>query len=196
VSEIQIDRQPLTPYEILVGLRYTRARRGADRNGFVSFIAFVSMAGIALGVAALIVVLSVMNGFQDELRNRILSVASHIEIRALDGAMADWQDVARIARQDAHVRGAAPFVFGQAMLSAGDANRGALVRGVDPAREDEVADIGRHMRAGSLADLKPGGFGIVLGIEIARVLRVRLGDSVLLITPQGKIGRASCRERV
>jgi lipoprotein-releasing system permease protein len=186
----------LNPYEVLVGLRYTRARRGAGRNGFVSFIAFVSMAGIALGVAALIVVPSVMNGFQDELRNRILSVASHIEIRALGGAMADWQDVARVAQQDPHVQGAAPFVFGQAMLSAGEANRGALVRGVDPVREDRVADIGRHMRAGSLADLKPGGFGIVLGIELARALRVRLGDSVLLITPQGTVTPAGTLPRV
>ena len=186
----------LSPYEILVGLRYTRARRGAGRNGFVSFIAFVSMAGIFLGVAALIVVLSVMNGFQNELRTRILSVASHIEIRALDGAMPDWQNVARIARQDAHVQGAAPFVFGQAMLSAGDANRGALVRGVDPAREDEVADIGRHMRAGSLADLKPGGFGIVLGVDLARAMRVRVGDSVLLITPQGTVTPAGTLPRV
>ncbi|MEP6996408.1 MAG: lipoprotein-releasing ABC transporter permease subunit [Betaproteobacteria bacterium] len=186
----------LSPYEILVGLRYTRARRGAGRNGFVSFIAFVSMAGIALGVAALIVVLSVMNGFQDELRNRILSVASHIEIRALDGAMADWQEVARVAAQDAHVKGAAPFVFGQAMLSAGDANRGALVRGVDPVREDRVADIGRHMRAGALSDLTPGGFGIVLGIELARALRVRVGDAVLLITPQGTVTPAGTLPRV
>jgi lipoprotein-releasing system permease protein len=186
----------LTPYEVLVGLRYTRARRGAGRNGFVSFIAFVSMAGIFLGVAALIVVLSVMNGFQNELRTRILSVASHIEIRALDGAMADWQDVARIARQDAHVQGAAPFVFGQAMLSAGDANRGALVRGVDPALEDGVADIGRHMRAGALTDLKPGAFGIVLGIDLARAMRVRVGDSVLLITPQGTVTPAGTLPRV
>ncbi len=186
----------LSPYEILVGLRYTRARRGAGRNGFVSFIAFVSMAGIALGVAALIVVLSVMNGFQDELRNRILSVASHIEIRALDGAMADWQEVARVAAQDAHVKGAAPFVFGQAMLSAGDANRGALVRGVDPVREDSVADIGHHMRAGALSDLTPGGFGIVLGIELARALRVRVGDAVLLITPQGTVTPAGTLPRV
>ena len=154
------------------------------------------MAGIALGVAALIVVLSVMNGFQDELRNRILSVASHIEIRALDGAMADWQEVARVARQDPHVQAAAPFVFGQAMLSAGEANRGALVRGVDPAREDGVADIGRHMRAGSLTDLTPGGFGIVLGIELARALRVRVGDSVLLISPQGTVTPAGTLPRV
>ncbi|MGH8713625.1 MAG: lipoprotein-releasing ABC transporter permease subunit [Casimicrobiaceae bacterium] len=186
----------MSPYEILVGLRYTRARRGARRNGFVSFIAFVSMAGIALGVAALIVVLSVMNGFQDELRNRILSVASHIEIRALDGAMSDWQDVARVASQNAHVQGSAPFVFGQAMLSAGDANRGALVRGVDPAREDKVADIGRHMRAGALTDLHPGGFGIVLGIELARALHVRIGDPVLVITPQGTVTPAGTLPRV
>ncbi len=186
----------MSPYEILVGLRYTRARRGAGRNGFVSFIAFVSMAGIALGVAALIVVLSVMNGFQDELRNRILSVASHIEIRALNGAMTDWQDVARVAGQNEHVQGSAPFVFGQAMLSAGDANRGALVRGVDPVREDRVADIGRHMRAGALSDLKPGGFGIVLGIELARALGVRLGDPVLVITPRGTVTPAGTLPRV
>jgi lipoprotein-releasing system permease protein len=154
------------------------------------------MAGIALGVAALIVVLSVMNGFQDELRNRILSVASHIEIRALNGAMTDWQDVARVAGQNEHVQGSAPFVFGQAMLSAGDANRGALVRGVDPVREDRVADIGRHMRAGALSDLKPGGFGIVLGIELARALGVRLGDPVLVITPRGTVTPAGTLPRV
>jgi lipoprotein-releasing system permease protein len=154
------------------------------------------MAGIALGVAALIVVLSVMNGFQDEIRNRILSVASHIEIRALDGAMTDWQQVAEVARGDPHVRGAAPFVLGQAMLSAGDANRGALVRGVDPAREDSVEDIGRHMRAGSLSDLKPGGFGIVLGIELARALHVRVGDALLMITPQGTVTPAGMLPRV
>src|SRR5438093_6358625 len=100
----------LTPYELLVGLRYTRARRGSGRNGFVSFIAMVSMAGIALGVAALIVVLSVMNGFQDELRNRILSVASHIEIRGLNGGIRDWEVVARIAQANPRVKATAPYV--------------------------------------------------------------------------------------
>src|SRR5204863_9111660 len=120
-------------YELVVGLRYTRARRRAGRNGFVSFIAAVSMLGIALGVAALIVVLSVMNGFQDELRNRILAVASHIEVRALSGEMVDWKKVADLVRAHPRVQAAAPYVLGQAMLSAGDANRGALVRGVDPA---------------------------------------------------------------
>jgi lipoprotein-releasing system permease protein len=187
---------PLTPYELFVGLRYTRARRGAGRNGFVSFIAFTSMAGIALGVAALIVVLSVMNGFQDELRNRILSVASHIEVRAFSGEMADWKKVAAAARTQPRVKAAAPYVLGQAMLSAGDANRGALVRGVDPALEDTVADIGAHMRAGSLAALKPGEFGIVLGSELARALGVRVGDPVVVIVPQGTVTPAGTLPRV
>ena len=186
----------MNPYELLVGLRYTRTRRGAGRNRFVSFIAFVSMAGIALGVALLIVVLSVMNGFQDELRDRILSVASHIEIRALNGAMTDWPAVAHAAKANPHVEAEAPFVSGQAMLSAGDINRGALIRGVDPSREAGVADIGRHMRAGSLADLRAGQFGIVLGVELARALGVRLGDPVLLITPQGTVTPAGTLPRI
>jgi lipoprotein-releasing system permease protein len=184
------------PYELRVGLRYTRARRGSGRNGFVSFIAAISMLGIALGVAALIVVLSVMNGFQEELRTRILAVASHIEIRALNGAMADWRAVARIAQTNPHVKSAAPYVLGQAMLSAGEVNRGALVRGVDPALEDQVADFSKHMRAGSLADLRPDAFGIVLGAELARALGVRLGDSVLLIAPQGMVTPAGTLPRV
>jgi lipoprotein-releasing system permease protein len=186
----------LTPYEIFVGLRYTRARRGSGRNGFVSFIAFTSMAGIALGVAALIVVLSVMNGFQDELRTRILSVASHIEVRAMSGNMQDWQTVARIAQANPRVKAEAPYILGQAMLSAGDANRGALVRGIDPALEDTVADIGAHMKSGSLAALVPGEFGIVLGIELARALGVRTGDSVVVIIPQGTVTPAGALPRV
>jgi lipoprotein-releasing system permease protein len=185
------------PYELLVGWRYTRARRGSGRNGFVSFIAAVSMLGIALGVAALIVVLSVMNGFQDELRTRILAVASHIEIRGVGGAaVADWDALARAARTNPHVRAAAPYVLGQAMLSAGEANRGALVRGIDPALEDTVADFASHMRAGALTDLKPDGFGIVLGAEIARALGVRVGDSVVVIAPQGTVTPAGTLPRV
>jgi lipoprotein-releasing system permease protein len=186
----------LTPYEIFVGLRYTRARRGSGRNGFVSFIAFTSMAGIALGVAALIVVLSVMNGFQDELRNRILSVASHIEVRALSGNMENWQAVARAAQANPRVKAEAPYVLGQAMLSAGETNRGALIRGVDPALEDTVADIGAHMRTGALSSLKAGEFGIVLGAELARALGVRTGDSVVVIIPQGTVTPAGALPRV
>ena len=187
---------PDVPYELFVGLRYTRARRGSGRNAFVSFISAISMLGIALGVAALIVVLSVMNGFQEELRTRILAVASHIEIRGLDGPIADWQSLAQAAQTNAHVRAAAPYVLGQAMLSAGPVNRGALVRGIDPALEDKVADFGSHMRAGSLRDLRPGAFGILLGAELARALGVRIGDSVVVITPQGMVTPAGTLPRV
>jgi len=185
----------LSPYELAVGLRYTRARKGSGRNAFISFIALMSMAGIALGVAALIVVLSVMNGFQQELRNRILSVASHIEVRGMP-SLADWESVARQALANPRVKAAAPYVAGQAMLSAGDVNRGVIVRGIDPAREDEVADIGRHMRRGSLADLKPGEFGIVLGAEVARALGVTVGDTVVAITPQGTVTPAGTLPRI
>jgi lipoprotein-releasing system permease protein len=185
----------LSPYELAIGLRYTRARKGSGRNTFISFISLMSMAGIALGVAALIVVLSVMNGFQEELRNRILSVASHIEITGLP-QLDDWPKIAAIAKEDPRVIGAAPYVMGQAMLTAGDANRGAIIRGVDPALENSVADIGRHMRRGSLSDLKPGEFGIVLGGEIARALGVGPGDSVVVITPQGTITPAGTLPRV
>jgi lipoprotein-releasing system permease protein len=185
----------VSPYELAVGLRYTRARRGTGRNSFISFIALTSMAGIALGVAALIVVLSVMNGFQEELRNRILSVASHIEVRGVP-ALADDAAVARIALENPHVKAAAPYVLGQAMLSAGGANRGVLVRGIDPAKESTVADIGAHMRVGSLDALRPGGFGIVLGADLARALGVRVGDTVVVITPQGTLTVAGTLPRL
>ena len=185
----------MSPYELAVGLRYTRARKGSGRNTFISFISLTSMAGIALGVAALIVVLSVMNGFQEELRNRILSVASHIEIRGVP-QLADWPQIAALAMTEPRVKAAAPYVLGQAMVAAGDANRGALIRGIDPAREDTVADIGRHMRSGALADLRPGEFGIVLGGELARGLNVGPGDSVVVITPQGTVTPAGTLPRL
>ena len=184
----------MSPYELAVGLRYTRAR-GARRNTFISFIALISMSGIALGVAALIVVLSVMNGFQEELRNRILAVAAHIEIRGFP-ALKDDTAVATIALKNPHVKAAAPYVLGQAMLSTGDINRGVLIRGVDPAREASVADIGQHMRVGALSDLHPGGFGIVLGAEIARAMGVRRGDTVVVITPQGNVTAAGTLPRL
>jgi len=183
-------------YELVVGLRYTRARRRTGRNGFVSFIAAVSMLGIALGVAALIVVLSVMNGFQEELRTRILSVASHIEIQSLQGGLPDWRGIARAVAQNRHVKAAAPYVSGQAMLSAGEVNRGVLIRGIDPKLEETVADFGAHMKQGSLTALEPGGFGIVLGSELARALGVRVGDSVVVITPQGTVTPAGTLPRV
>jgi lipoprotein-releasing system permease protein len=180
-------------YEFLVGLRYTRAKR---RNHFISFISATSMAGIALGVAALIVVLSVMNGFQKELRARILGVASHVQISGSDNRLADWQAVAKIASQDPRVVAAAPFVDAQAMLTAGQAVRGSVVRGILPDRESLVADLGLHMRAGSLEALKPGGFGIVLGSELARALGVLPGDKVALIAPQGMVTPAGVIPRL
>jgi lipoprotein-releasing system permease protein len=173
-------------------LRYTRAKR---RNHFISFISMTSMVGIAIGVMTLIVVLSVMNGFQEELRNRILSVASHIEIRGMP-TLDDDAAVAKAAMANPRVKAAAPYVTGQAMLSVGEANRGAIIRGVDPAREGAVADIGAHMRAGSLNDLRPGEFGIVLGAELARALGVRMGDPVVVITPQGTMTPAGTLPRL
>ncbi|HUN67214.1 MAG TPA: lipoprotein-releasing ABC transporter permease subunit [Burkholderiales bacterium] len=180
-------------YEFLVGLRYTRAKR---RNHFISFISAISMAGIALGVAALIVVLSVMNGFQKELRARILGVASHVQVSGPNNQLADWQAVARVAVQDPRVVGSAPFVNAQAMLAAGQAVRGSVVRGILPEREAQVAELGLHMRAGKLEALRPGEFGIVLGSELARALGVLPGDKVALIAPQGMVTPAGVIPRL
>ncbi len=180
-------------YELLVGLRYTRAKR---RNHFVSFISLVSMLGIALGVAALIVVLSVMNGFQREVRTRILSVASHVEITGPDNVLRGWRAVAERARRVPHVVAAAPYVNAQGLLSHDGVVRGVLVRGVVPELEDEVAEIGAHMAAGRLAALVPGEFGIVLGIDLARALRAHPGDHVTLIAPQGLVTPAGVIPRL
>lgn len=185
----------VSPYELAVGLRYTRARKGSGRNAFVSFIAFTSMAGIVVGVWALIVVLSVMNGFQLELRNRILSVASHIEVRGFP-ELKDPNAVLAAVKRNPHVVGTAPYVIGQAMLSAGDVNRGVLIRGIDPAQEDRVADVGSHMVRGSLSSLTPESFNIVLGGELARVLGAQVGDNVVAITPQGIVTPAGTLPRI
>ena len=180
-------------YEYFIGLRYTRAKR---RNHFISFISLISIAGIALGVAALIVVLSVMNGFQKELRARILGVATHIQITGADNALAGWSEVAARARENPQVLAAAPYVNGQAMLAFGANVRGTLVRGIDPRLEAEVADIGRHMVAGRLELLQPGEFGIVLGSELARSLRAFPGERVTVIAPQGLVTPAGIVPRL
>jgi lipoprotein-releasing system permease protein len=171
-------------YELLIGLRYTRAKRRAGRNRFISFISMISMLGIALGVAALIVVLSVMNGFQKELRTRILGVASHIQLSGMDDQLANWQGRRRRREASQRARGA-PYVLEQAMLSFDAQVRGAMVRGILPDAEDKVADFAKHMKSGRLDDLQPGEFGIVLGADLARALRVYTGDKVTLIAPQG-----------
>src|SRR5258708_29218007 len=180
-------------YELMVGLRYTRARR---RNRFISINSLVSMIGIAVGVWALIVVLSVMNGFQKEVRERILGVASHVQISAAGSRLAGWQSIAKIAEKNPHVLATAPFVQAQAMLAAGQAVRGALVRGILPEEEDKVADLGQHMRMGSLGALKPGGFGVVLGADLARALRVLPGDKVVFVAPQGLVTPAGVIPRL
>jgi lipoprotein-releasing system permease protein len=181
------------PFELFVGLRYTRAKR---RNHFISFISFISILGIALGVAALIVVLSVMNGFQTELRTRILGVVSHVQITGASNALRDWQKLVEEVSMHPDVVGAAPFVSAQGLLSFSDTVRGAIVRGILPEREDEVADIGKNMKAGSLDALKPGEFGIVLGSELARALQVDLGEQIVLIAPQGQVTPAGLLPRL
>ena len=190
------------PFEWQVGLRYTRAgkRRGdAGANsgdGFVSFIAAISMVGIALGVAALIVVLSVMNGFQKEVRDRMLSVLAHIEVFSPEGGIADWQALAKEAFTVPDVKAAAPYVQGQAMLMRDEVVRGALIRGVAPDAEAKVSDIATEMKAGKLSDLVAGQFGIVLGSELARAFAVRIGDKVNVVAPAGLVTPAGVVPRI
>jgi lipoprotein-releasing system permease protein len=180
-------------YELFIGLRYTRAKR---RNHFISFISLISMLGMALGVAALITVLSVMNGFQKEVRARILSVVSHVQITGPGGQLAQWQGVADAARRNPDVAAAAPYVNGQAMLVNEATARGALVRGIDPALEGRVAEVANKMVAGRLEALQAGEFGIVLGADLARSLRVSTGDRVTVIAPQGLVTPAGIVPRL
>lgn len=154
------------------------------------------MFGIALGVAALIVVLSVMNGFQEELRSRILGVASHVQVQSFDGGLHEWQRVADEAMRHPAVKAAAPYVQEQGMLSFDEGVRGTVVRGVVPSEEDKVADFGQYMKAGSFDALQPGRFGIVLGRDLAQALRVQLGDKITLIAPQGLVTPAAVLPRV
>jgi lipoprotein-releasing system permease protein len=174
-------------------LRYTRAKR---RNHFISFISIASMLGIAVGVWALIVVLSVMNGFQKEVRARILGVVAHVQISGGDNRLADWQEVAREASANPQVTAAAPYVNGQGMLMLGSGVRGVLVRGIAPELEQNVVDIGLHMVAGKLASLAPGEFRIVIGSELARYLGARVGDKITLIAPQGLVTPAGIVPRL
>jgi lipoprotein-releasing system permease protein len=185
------------PYELTIGWRYTRAGRATRRNGFISFISGVSMLGIALGVAALIIVLSVMNGFQKEVRDRMLGVVSHIEVFAPGGqALADVDRTLREARDNPQVVGAAPFVAAQALVARGEDMKGAMVRGIDPAREPEVSDVATGAQAAVLAQLVPGEFGVVLGGELARSMGVVKGDRVTLIAPSGQVTPAGVVPRL
>lgn len=171
------------PYELFIGWRYTRAKR---KNHFISFISLTSMVGIALGVAALIVVLSVMNGFQKELRTRILGVASHLEITGGNNQLEDWQHVTAFSIKQPHVLASAPYITAQGMLSYDQGVQGAIIRGVIPDAEDKVADLGAHMKAGKLNDLRAGEFGIILGADLAYALGAKIGDKVVVMAPQGQ----------
>ncbi|KNH09981.1 Lipoprotein releasing system transmembrane protein LolC [Candidatus Burkholderia brachyanthoides] len=184
------------PYEWQIGWRYTRASKRTTGNGFISFIALVSMSGIALGVAALIVVLSVMNGFQKEVRDRMLSVLAHVEIFSPTGSMPNWVLTAQEACRNPEVIGAAPYVEAQALLTRQGAVSGVALRGVELSLEPDVSDIGKEMRAGKLTNLKPGEFGIVLGSNLATNLGVMTGDKITLVAPEGSITPAGMMPRL
>ena len=185
------------PYELILGWRYTRAGRSTRRNGFISFISGVSMLGIALGVAALIIVLSVMNGFQKEVRDRMLGVIAHIEVFAPGGAaLPDLAQTMAEVRQNNQVIGAAPFIAAQALLARGEDMKGTLVRGIDPVLEGGVSELGALLKDGVFQRLVSGEFGVVLGAELARAMGVRQGDSVTLIAPSGQVTPAGVVPRL
>lgn len=172
------------PVELFIGLRYTRAKR---RNHFISFISLISMLGISLGVMALIVVLSVMNGFENQLRDRILGMVSHITVSTYEQQIPEWQEVANSFKSNSRVSGFAPYVEAEAMLSNSGSVSGAIIRGINPEFENSVSEIYQHMVIGQLSDLEEGGFGIVLGSGLADSLDVVVGDKVTMITPQSTI---------
>ena len=185
------------PYELILGWRYTRAGRATRRNGFISFISGVSMLGIALGVAALIIVLSVMNGFQKEVRDRMLGVVSHIEVISADGgALPDAQGTLKTVTAHSSVMAAAPFISAQALLARGEDMKGVMVRGIDPALEPGVTDLSPDLRTQALGRLQSGQFGVVLGVDLARMLGVRVGDPVTLVSPSGQVTPAGVVPRL
>jgi len=183
----------LQPYELFIGLRYTRAKR---RNHFISFISLISMLGIGLGVMALIVVLSVMNGFQKEIRARILGITPHLQISNDNSQLNDWQRMLDIVAKHPEVRSAAPYVNGQGMVSLNESVQGVMVRGILPEEEQRLTALGDKMKRGALNDLHAGEFNVVLGVDLARALGAHVGDSVLLITPQGQITPAGMLPRL
>jgi lipoprotein-releasing system permease protein len=185
------------PFELQVGWRYTRAGRSGRRNGFISFISSVSILGIALGVAALIIVLSVMNGFQKEVRDRMLSVIAHVELLQNEPqGLADWRVLQAQARRNPEVMAAAPFVLSQALIAHGDDMRGVIVRGISPKAEALVTPLAAQLRDTVLARLAPGSWNIVLGSELANSLGVREGNRITLVTPSGQVTPAGVVPRL
>ena len=181
------------PLSLFVGLRYTRAKR---RNHFVSFISLVSILGIFLGVTALITVLSVMNGFEKEVRERILDMIAHVTVTDYLGPMRDWREVVRATESQPGVEAAAPYVEGQGMLVQGRTVQGVMIRGIEPRLEADVANIEEKMQAGTLDALTPGEFGMVLGYDLARILGADVGDRVTLVTPSANVTPAGISPRL
>jgi lipoprotein-releasing system permease protein len=184
------------PYEWAVGLRYTRAGKRSGRNSFISFISLISVSGIALGVAALIVVLSVMNGFQKEVTDRMLSVLAHIEVFDARGSMPNWQGAVKDALSNPSVRAAAPFAETQGMLMSDGVMRPAIVRGVLPEEEGKVSDVPSNVKQGSFAALRPGEFNIILGIALAKSLELKVGDMVTMAVAPGHTDAAGMAPRM
>ena len=172
----------MSAYEWLIGTRYLRS---THRRGFVSFVALMSVCGLMLGVATLLVVLSVMNGFERELRNRILAVTSHATLTGLSGSLGDWRSLQSQVRRQSGVEAAVPYIESQAMLVHGRRLTGANVRGVLPEEERIATGLAQHVVTGRLDDLKAGEYGIILGNALAHELDARVGDTVILIAPQG-----------
>ena len=183
----------LSAYEFFIGMRYTRSKQ---RTRFISVITLISIVGIVLGMTVLITVLSVMNGFQQEIRTRILGVASHVQISGADNQLANWEPLARHAAANPQVEATAPYVSAQGLLTFGSAVRGAFIRGIEPQLEARVSDVGQHMKRGSMDALRPGEFGIVLGNELARALGASLGEKVVLVAPQGQVTPAGILPRL
>ena len=183
----------MNSYELFIGLRYTRSRQ---RTRFISVISLISIVGIALGMTVLITVLSVFNGFQREVRTRMLSAVAHIQVSDLSERVADWQSVAKTLAQNPEVKATAPYVTAQGLLTSGGNVHGAFLRGIIPELESTVDDLGQNMRRGELAALKPGEFGIVLGDALARQLGVVPGDVIVLVAPQGQVTPAGVIPRL
>jgi len=181
------------PYELYIGLRYTHAKR---RTHFISFISMTSMLGIALGVTALITVLSVMNGFEKELRERILGMASHATVTTFGGQMGDWQAVAATVESNPEVIATAPYIRGEAMLSHGNQVSGALLRGILPEEEAGVSDVVANVKVGRIDSLAPGDFNIILGSELAIALGVGVGDAITVVSPQVIVGPTGIMPRL
>ncbi len=181
------------PLQFFIGLRYTRAKR---RNHFISFISLMSMLGIALGVTALITVLSVMNGFETELRERILGMTSHATISGYGSGLKEWQELAEVAEQHPRVTGTAPYIQREGMLIHGPQVQGSVIRGILPDEEPKVSTVGDKMTEGQLRQLEDGEYRIILGVDLARILGVMVGDRVTLVTPSANVTIAGVLPRM